>query len=158
MTCKDQEEFISAVKEGVTVAGGFNLGNLFPSAKWLQLVTGLRPKIERLHRQIDRILLDIINEHREAKAKAKEGQQGEAEEDLVDVLLKFQDGNDSKLDICLTINNIKAMLNTHRKISHTYALWSCTQTDMYYWIPSANHFWIWLRRGKIIIIHWKIRG
>ncbi|KHM99030.1 Cytochrome P450 71D11 [Glycine soja] len=82
MTCKDQEEFISAVKEGVTVAGGFNLGNLFPSAKWLQLVTGLRPKIERLHRQIDRILLDIINEHREAKAKAKEGQQGEAEEDL----------------------------------------------------------------------------
>ncbi|KAL2626883.1 hypothetical protein AAZX31_07G149900 [Glycine max] len=109
MKCKDQEEFISAVKEGVTVAGGFNVADLFPSAKWLQPVTGLRPKIERLHRQIDRILLDIINEHKDAKAKAKEDQ-GEAEEDLVDVLLKFPDGHDSKQDICLTINNIKAII------------------------------------------------
>ncbi|RDX95048.1 Cytochrome P450 71D11, partial [Mucuna pruriens] len=92
-----------------TVAAGFNIGDLFPSAKWLQLVTGLRPKLERLHRQIDRILEDIINEHKEANSKAKEGH-SEAEEDLVDVLLKFQDGNDRSQDICLTINNIKAII------------------------------------------------
>ncbi|XP_027342060.1 cytochrome P450 71D11-like [Abrus precatorius] len=106
MKCKDQEEFISVVKEGVTVAAGFNIGDLFPSAKWLQLVTGLRPKLEKLHRKIDQILEDIIVEHKEAKSKAKEGQ-GEAEEDLVDVLLKFQDGNQ---DICLTIKNVKAII------------------------------------------------
>ncbi|XP_014519373.1 cytochrome P450 71D11-like [Vigna radiata var. radiata] len=109
MKCKDQEEFISAMKEAVESGSGFNIGDLFPSAKWLQIVTGLRPKLERLHGQVDRILGDIISEHKEAKSKGKGGQ-GEAEEDLVDVLLKFQDGNESNKDICLTIDNIKAII------------------------------------------------
>ncbi|KAK7407755.1 hypothetical protein VNO78_09810 [Psophocarpus tetragonolobus] len=107
--CKDQEEFISVVKEGALAVAGLNIGDLFPSAKWLQLVTGLRPKLQRLHRQIDRILEGIINEHKQANSEATEGQD-EAEEDLVDVLLKFQDGSDSNQDICLTINNIKAII------------------------------------------------
>ncbi|KAL2347889.1 hypothetical protein Fmac_001889 [Flemingia macrophylla] len=109
MNCKDKEEFISLVNEGGTIAAGFNIGDLFPSAKWLQLVTGLRPKLERLHGQMDRILGDIINEHKRAKSKAKEGN-CEVEENLVDVLLKFQDGNDSIEAICLTNNNIKAII------------------------------------------------
>ncbi|XP_027341971.1 cytochrome P450 71D11-like [Abrus precatorius] len=106
MKCKDQEEFILLVKEGVTVAAGFKIGDLFPSSKWIQRVTGLRPKLERLHRQIDRILEDIIVQHKVGNSKSKEGQ-GEAEEDLVDVLLKFQDGNQ---DIWLTDNNVKAII------------------------------------------------
>ncbi|XP_020217768.1 cytochrome P450 71D11 [Cajanus cajan] len=109
MKCKGKEEFISLVKEAVIVATGFTIGDFFPSAKWLQSVTGLRTKLERLHQQMDRILGDIINEHKEAKSKAKEGN-GEAEEDLVDVLLKFQDVSDCNQDICLTINNIKAII------------------------------------------------
>lgn len=106
---KDQEEFISLVKEMTTLAGGFDIGDLFPSARWLQLVTGLRPKLERLQRQTDQILENIINEHKEVKSKVKEGQ-GESEEDLVDVLLKFEDGNGNNQDICLTKNNIKAII------------------------------------------------
>ncbi|XP_047172690.1 cytochrome P450 71D11-like [Vigna umbellata] len=109
MKCKDQEEFISAVKEAVESGSGFNIGDLFPSAKWLQIITGLRPKLERLHGQVDRILGDIISEHKEAKSKGRGGQ-GEAEEDLIDVLLKFQDGNESNKDISLTIDNIKAII------------------------------------------------
>ncbi|RZB41849.1 Cytochrome P450 71D11 [Glycine soja] len=77
MKSQNQEEFISAVKELVTVAAGFNIGDLFPSVKWLQRVT--------------------------------EGKD-ETEEDLVDVLLKFLDVNDSNQDICLTINNMKAII------------------------------------------------
>ncbi|XP_057445181.1 cytochrome P450 71D11-like isoform X2 [Lotus japonicus] len=106
--CKDQEEFISLVKEVVIVAAGFSIGDLFPSAKWLQHVSGLRPKLERLHRQIDQILENIVNEHKEAKSRAKEGPD-EEEEDLVDVLLKFQHGS-SNQDICLTNDNIKAVI------------------------------------------------
>ncbi|WVZ12915.1 hypothetical protein V8G54_017445 [Vigna mungo] len=109
MKCKDQEEFISVLNEAITVGSGFNIGDLFPSAKWLQLLSGLRPKIERLHQQLDHILEGIINEHKEAKSKAREGH-GEAQEDLVDVLLKFQDDNDSNQDIYLTNNNIKAII------------------------------------------------
>ncbi|XP_047172694.1 cytochrome P450 71D11-like [Vigna umbellata] len=109
MKCKDQEEFISVVKEGALAVSGLSIGDLFPSDKWLQLVTGLKPKLEKLHRQIDRILGDIINEHQQTNPKNPEGQ-GEADEDLVDVLQKFQDGNERNHDICLTINNVKAII------------------------------------------------
>ncbi|CAL0314847.1 unnamed protein product [Lupinus luteus] len=110
MKCKDQEEFISLVKEVVVIAGGFDIGDLFPSARWLQVLTGMRPKLERLHRKIDRIHENIINEHKELKSKAKEGQGG-VKEDLVDVLLKFEDGNGNNQDICLTKDNIKAIIH-----------------------------------------------
>ncbi|KAK7377238.1 hypothetical protein VNO80_02660 [Phaseolus coccineus] len=105
---KDRDEFMSILEEGVLASGGFDIGELFPSAKWLQLVTGLRPLLEKVHGKVDRILEDIVNEHREARSKAKEGH--ESEEDLVDVLLKFYDGNESNQDIRLTLNNIKAVI------------------------------------------------
>jgi len=69
MKSQNQEEFISAVKELVTVAAGFNIGDLFPSVKWLQRVTGLRPKLVRLHLKMDPLLGNIISEHKEAKSK-----------------------------------------------------------------------------------------
>ncbi|CAJ1932855.1 unnamed protein product [Sphenostylis stenocarpa] len=105
---KQKPRFISVLKE-MPLGAGFSVGDLFPSAKWLQLVTGLRPQLEKVHRQMDRTLEDIINEHKKQKSKDKYGQ-GEAEEDLVDVLLKFLDGNGSNQDFCLTMNNIKAII------------------------------------------------
>ncbi|CAJ1932853.1 unnamed protein product [Sphenostylis stenocarpa] len=99
MKSKSQEQFLSVLK-GVPVGVGFNIADLFPSAKWLQLVTGLRSKFEKVHRQMDQTLEDIINEHKKQKST----------EDLVDVLLKLQDENGSNKDICLTINSIKAIL------------------------------------------------
>jgi hypothetical protein len=104
--CKGTEQLVSLAK-GESVAGGFDIAELFPSVKWLPLVSGLRPKLERLHSEIDQILEDIIIEHKEAKSK--EGQ-GEVGEDLVDVLLKFQSDNGNDQDICLTDNNIKAII------------------------------------------------
>ncbi|KAK7274167.1 hypothetical protein RIF29_15245 [Crotalaria pallida] len=106
---EDQEEFISLMEEATAVAGGFDIGDLFPSARWLQLLTGLRPKLERSSLQTDKILENIINEHKEATSKAKENQD-DAEEDLIDVLLRFDDGNGNNQDICLTKNNIKAVI------------------------------------------------
>ncbi|ESW25124.1 hypothetical protein PHAVU_003G009200 [Phaseolus vulgaris] len=109
-TCKEQEEYISVQKEVLKAAGGFDIGDLFPSATWLQNFTGLRPTLERLHRKSDQILENIIREHKDAKSKAKEGIV-EAE-DLVDVLLTFQDdrGGENQ-DICLTDDNIKAIID-----------------------------------------------
>ncbi|XP_045819495.1 cytochrome P450 71D9-like [Trifolium pratense] len=106
--CKDQEKFISVVKQSLKVAAGFDLGDLYPSAKWLQRVTGLRPKLESFHRQIDQILENIINEHKETKDTKAKADQGGVEEDLLDVLLKYEDG--SNHDFSLTKNNIKAIL------------------------------------------------
>ncbi|XP_012572982.1 cytochrome P450 71D9-like isoform X2 [Cicer arietinum] len=106
--CKDQEKFISILKQSIKVASGFNLGDLFPSSKWIQHVTGLRPKLEEFHRQTDQIVENIINEHREAKYTKAKDDQGEVEEDLVDVLLKYEDG--SNQEFSLTKSNIKAII------------------------------------------------
>ncbi|XLU76498.1 hypothetical protein S245_035551 [Arachis hypogaea] len=121
MKFKDQERFISLAKELAKVGTGFSLGDLFPSAKWLQLLSGLRPKIEKLHGQTDQILQNIINEHKEAKSsKSKEGQ-GEVE-GLLDVLLRFEDGNGSNQDFSLTSNNIKAIILVSIVIFHAAML------------------------------------
>ncbi|KAK2399765.1 hypothetical protein P8452_06881 [Trifolium repens] len=125
--CKGTEQLVSLAK-GESVAGGFDIAELFPSVKWLPLVSGLRPKLERLHSEIDQILEDIIIEHKEAKSK--EGQ-GEVGEDLVDVLLKFQSGNGNDQDICLTDNNIKAiilnMIGAGGETTSTTIIWAMAE-------------------------------
>jgi uncharacterized protein (UPF0305 family) len=95
------------IKETIKVSAGFNLADLFPSAKWLQRVTGLRPKLESFHRKTDQIFENIINDHKVAKYTKGKDDQG-LEEDLVDVLLKYEDA--SNQDFSLTKDNIKAII------------------------------------------------
>jgi hypothetical protein len=106
---KEQDEFISEVREVSKVASGFHLVDLFPSAKWLENVTGLRPKLEKLHKKIDRILDIIINDHKETNSRTKDCLV-EGEEDFIDVLLKFEDGSSSDLDFSLTKRSMKAII------------------------------------------------
>lgn len=77
---------------------------MFPSVKLLEVISGMKPKIEKLHSESDRMLEDIIQGHK----KAKEGREAEEEEDLVDVLLKVQKQGD--LEFPLTTDNIKAVI------------------------------------------------
>lgn len=105
---KEQEEYITAVQQLIKLAGGFDIGDLFPSAKWLQNLSGMRPKIEKLHKQVDRILENIVNDHREARLRNKEGPV-EADKDLIDVLLALEDGS-SNVDFHLSNKNVKAII------------------------------------------------
>ncbi|WJX37497.1 hypothetical protein P8452_25257 [Trifolium repens] len=98
--CKENQKFISLVKEATKVAGGFNLGDLYPSYKWLQNISGLKPKLEKLHKQTDKILQNIVDEHRGVNKSRVNEDHGE--EDLVDVLLKQE--------YCLSDNSVKAVI------------------------------------------------
>ncbi|KAF5479046.1 hypothetical protein F2P56_005551 [Juglans regia] len=104
--CQEQETFISVAKEAFEVGGGFNIADVFPSFHLLHLISGVRTKLERLHREADRIMENIINEHK-AQARTKAAEDATAE-DLVDVLLKFQEHGDSEFS--LTTDNIKAVI------------------------------------------------
>ncbi|XP_004506687.1 cytochrome P450 71D11-like [Cicer arietinum] len=105
----EEEEFISVAKQLIKLAGGFYIGDLFPSATWLHNLSGMKPKLEKLSQHVDRILGHIINDHKEERSRrAKEGV-AEAEEDLIDVLLKFEDSSND-LDFYLTSDNIKAII------------------------------------------------
>jgi cytochrome P450 len=105
----EPKEFISVVKQLVKLAGGFYIGDLFPSAKWIQNLSGMRPKLEKLSQQVDRILEHIINDHKETRSRRAKQGLAEAEEDLIDCLLKFED-NDGDMDFHLTSDNIKAIV------------------------------------------------
>ncbi|KAK6934721.1 Cytochrome P450 [Dillenia turbinata] len=104
--CKDQREFISVVKEAVEVTGGFSVADTFPSLRWLHVLSGERPKIERLHKS-DMMLDAIIGVHKASRVR-KEIRDGEADEDFVDVLLRIQE--QSGLDLPLTIEHVKAVI------------------------------------------------
>jgi flavonoid 6-hydroxylase len=71
----------------------------------------LKPKLEKLHKEADLIMQNIIDEHREVnKSRASEDHGDEVEEYLVDVLLK-QD--------CLSDNSVKAVILVSILISST---------------------------------------
>ncbi|OVA20161.1 Cytochrome P450 [Macleaya cordata] len=105
--CKDKEAFKSSIQEALKLGGGFDVSDVFPSLKFLHVISGIKPKLERLHQKIDRILDNIIKEHRENR-KMIETNMGELEEDLVDVLLRVQ--QNGELEFPITTDNIKAVI------------------------------------------------
>lgn len=103
---KDQQTFISIVTELTKIASGFNVADLYPSIKPFQWISGVRQKLVKLQQQTDKILEKIISEHIEAKTRMTG--EGGLHEDLVDVLLKFQDKGG---EFQLKKDNIKAVLS-----------------------------------------------
>ncbi|GKV51811.1 hypothetical protein SLEP1_g58435 [Rubroshorea leprosula] len=105
---KYQEAFISIVTEITKLAAGFSLADMYPSNEVLILIAGLRPKLEKLHKVNDRILEEIVKEHRERRKETDGNGRRERDQDLVDILLKLQRNGD--LEFPLTDNNIKAVI------------------------------------------------
>lgn len=105
--CKDQEAFSVTLEKFAGSGGGFTIADVFPSIKLLHVVSGIRHKLEKIHKKLDTILENIINEHK-ARSEASEISEAEVDEDLVDVLLKVQKQGD--LEFPLTTDNIKAIL------------------------------------------------
>ncbi|WCJ24469.1 cytochrome P450 family 71 subfamily B polypeptide 23 [Euphorbia peplus] len=101
---KDQEAVLSVIDEGTAAVGGFSIADLFPSLKILHYITGEYSKLLRLHKKTDKVLDDIIDEHRE---KRRRGERGEIE-NLVDVLLDLQESGD--LHVPFTNDSIKGTI------------------------------------------------
>ncbi|KAK4420829.1 cytochrome [Sesamum alatum] len=103
---EEQAAFTSVIKETIELAAGFHIADVYPSIKLFSRVSGMKGGVERLHKESDRILQSIINDHRAINA-AKNAGQSENHEDLIDVLLKFHDSGD---ELHLTIDNLKSVL------------------------------------------------
>ncbi|KAL5101195.1 hypothetical protein RYX36_005522 [Vicia faba] len=102
--CKDQQEFLLLIKKLVKIAEGFIVIDLFPSQKWLHVISGMKPKLEMLHKKFDNIIENIIKE-----AVEKSYDEGETVEGFLSVLLRIKDHDDA-LECPLTIDNIKAVI------------------------------------------------
>ncbi|KAM4077682.1 hypothetical protein ACJW30_12G157700 [Castanea mollissima] len=106
--CKDQDEFTLLTRDSAALAGGFDIADLFPSKKFLHVVSGLKFKLEKIHGKVDKILDKIINDHRENPMSAETGKDELWKEDLVDVLLRLQ--LSGSLEFPITTNNIKVVI------------------------------------------------
>nr|POE75341.1 premnaspirodiene oxygenase [Quercus suber] len=108
--CKYEKEFISLMKESFLLSGGFHLPDLFPSIKFLSYLTGMKFAMEKIHKSTDRILNNIVNEHKMKRSHTSAANKHEPDyhDDLVDVLLKLQETSD--LEFHVTTNHIKAII------------------------------------------------
>ncbi|KAK7363846.1 hypothetical protein VNO77_06005 [Canavalia gladiata] len=106
---EDHEEFILLVGKAIEVADGFDFADMFPSFKPLHLITGLKPKLDKLHGKIDKILEKIIKENQAKQTTRTDEDMGEEKnENLVEVLLRVQ--HSGHLETPITTNNIKAVI------------------------------------------------
>nr|A0A0N9HT29.1 RecName: Full=Desmethyl-deoxy-podophyllotoxin synthase; AltName: Full=Cytochrome P450 family 71 subfamily BE polypeptide 54 [Sinopodophyllum hexandrum]ALG05141.1 cytochrome P450 family 71 subfamily BE polypeptide 54 [Sinopodophyllum hexandrum] len=105
--CKDKHAFLSLIEEGIQLAGGFDIAGLFPSLKLLHVITGKKRQLERVHNELDRILVDIIKENKE-KRRASKLNEDKYEENLVDVLVRVQEN--TQLEVPLANDNLKAVI------------------------------------------------
>lgn len=91
---KNAAEFMAAIKSGVGLASGFNIPDLFPT--WttvLATLTGMKRSLQGIHKTVDAILEEIIEERKVARAaKIKAGATSEnVDENLTDVLIGLQE-------------------------------------------------------------------
>ncbi|XP_058196839.1 premnaspirodiene oxygenase-like [Rhododendron vialii] len=105
---EDEDALIPLIKESIELSGGFDVCDLFPSLKVLQFLSGMRSKLVGLHRKMDQMLENIINEHEENLGSSKERNGEVGEENLVDVLLRLKQRGG--LQFPITNNNIKAII------------------------------------------------
>ncbi|CAA2962094.1 premnaspirodiene oxygenase-like [Olea europaea subsp. europaea] len=105
---KEQDTLINFMKIGVALAGGFELADLYPSLKFLQIFSWNKYQLLKMRRKLDSILDVMLNEHKDKLAREKRDNGELVSENIVDVLLRKQQSED--LDVPITDDNIKAII------------------------------------------------
>ncbi|XP_028799822.1 cytochrome P450 71D10-like [Neltuma alba] len=98
------EHLLQIMEQSIKAGSGLSIDDFYPSLKFISVITGMRARVMKLHKDCDEVLDEIIREHKEKKGNNF----GEVEDDLVDVLLKIQAEDD--FGIHLSLDNIKAVL------------------------------------------------
>ncbi|VAH56929.1 unnamed protein product [Triticum turgidum subsp. durum] len=89
---KNAAEFQAAIKSGVGLASGFNIPDLFPT--WttvLAKLTGMKRSLQSIHKTVDAILQEIIDERKAARIEKIKAGAENVDENLVDVLIGLQE-------------------------------------------------------------------
>ncbi|XWS27748.1 hypothetical protein CRYUN_Cryun25bG0007300 [Craigia yunnanensis] len=124
--CKDQEIYIASNTEISKLVSRVHLADFYPSVKVFRLFSGLTQKAEKIHKENDRIVGNIIKEHREKRASEK-GRDEEAEEDLVDVLLRLQEQDEFPFEDKHMKSVILDMFGAGSEASSTTVEWTLSE-------------------------------
>ncbi|KAM3250751.1 cytochrome 71D7 [Capsicum annuum] len=125
---KEQDEFIKLIGEVVSLAGGFDVADIFPSYKFLHSLSPAKQTLLDAHRKVDAIVEDVINEHKK-NLENHNSDDALGGEDLVDVLLRLM--KDRNLQFPITNDNIKAiivdMFAAGTETSSTTTVWAMVE-------------------------------
>uniref|UniRef100_A0A0E0KMU7 Cytochrome P450 n=1 Tax=Oryza punctata TaxID=4537 RepID=A0A0E0KMU7_ORYPU len=92
-----QEQFLTALDEALKFSNGFCFGDLFPSLRFIDAMTGLRSRLERLRRQLDNVYDKIV-----ALCESHPS------DSLVNVLLRIRD--QGELEFPFGTTHVKAII------------------------------------------------
>ncbi|VAH47540.1 unnamed protein product [Triticum turgidum subsp. durum] len=98
---KNMPELLAGVRTGIALSSGFSLPDLFQTWKRSVLagVTGMKRSLESLHKTIDSVFEEVIEERMCARAENVKTGAENVDENLVDVLIGMQEKGDSVFPI-----------------------------------------------------------
>jgi hypothetical protein len=102
----DRDAFLECLDEGVKVAAGFTLADLFPSSRLARVFSGAGRRAETHAAKRSRLTNSVIEEHRARRSSAAGA--GDEERSILDVLLRIQ--TDGGLHVPLEIGTIRAVI------------------------------------------------
>jgi cytochrome P450 len=102
---KYQDEFIASMETIVHVLGSYHISDMFPSFGILQFISGYGQKLKNIHNRMDKVVGEILTEHKE---NFEDFGDGERKEDLVDILLNIQKHGET--DVPLKDDIIKGVI------------------------------------------------
>ncbi|CAN6298628.1 unnamed protein product [Urochloa humidicola] len=91
--CEHRDEFLRELDEAVTLTGGFNLADMYPSSRLVRRLSAAARDMERCHRNLHRIIGNIIDERVAGMSVP------EREEDLLAILLRLQKDGGLQFDL-----------------------------------------------------------
>ncbi|KAH6757560.1 hypothetical protein C2S51_038708 [Perilla frutescens var. frutescens] len=125
----DKDTLIKILKDGLQMAGGFEIADFFPSSVVINALSWNKLRLLMMRRRLDVILDGLINQHRENHAEKIMGNGEFGNEDLVDVLLRLQESGE--LQFPIRNDNIKAviydMFSAGTETSATTMDWAMTE-------------------------------
>ncbi|KAK3439850.1 hypothetical protein EUGRSUZ_B00192, partial [Eucalyptus grandis] len=102
------KKFKGLLADMMGLMGIFNVGDFIPSLRWINKLTGLDAKVERVAREFDQFLDEVVEEHRRKMEERSIGGGGEDRRDFVDVLLEIE--KDNIVGFALGAGSIKALV------------------------------------------------
>ncbi|KAL2892847.1 Cytochrome P450 71A9 [Bienertia sinuspersici] len=105
-TFNDDEQSTSRLKdlhETEAMLTGFFFSDYFPFMGWVDKISGVLNKLERVFRELDQFYQGFIDQHLESNR-----QKSKKQEDFIDVLLQLREEHTVQFD--LTLDYIKAIL------------------------------------------------
>lgn len=61
---KNIEHLLQTMEQSIKIGSGLSISDFCPSLKFISIITGMRAKVMKLHRDGDRVFDDIIRDHK----------------------------------------------------------------------------------------------